>query len=130
MTKKKSAAILLFDKKKNILLQKRSNNAIYKPEKWGLFGGGIEVNESKLDAVVRECFEELRYKLISPTLVYEGQIRENIFMCLYCEEYNQNQDLVLCEGEKMQWFSISQIAELDMIEHYKELILHHWNLKY
>jgi 8-oxo-dGTP pyrophosphatase MutT (NUDIX family) len=42
-----------------ILIVKRSETDYWMPNKWGLVGGMIEPNESPLDALIRECFEEV-----------------------------------------------------------------------
>ena len=48
-----SVSAVIFDRKRRILLQQRSDGG-----QWGLPGGGVEIGETVTDAVVREVFEE------------------------------------------------------------------------
>ena len=68
---KNATSIILFDENKKILLQLRTKDAPFSPSKWGYFGGGIEEGETPLEAVKRECYEELEYQLKNPLLVLE-----------------------------------------------------------
>ena len=42
---------LLFNTKNEILIQKRTIDALFYPNKWGFFGGEIEKNEVPIEAV-------------------------------------------------------------------------------
>ena len=58
-------AIILF--KGKYFLQKRDNKKnIHFPNFWGLFGGKIMNNESKIDAILREIKEETNLKIDNP----------------------------------------------------------------
>lgn len=61
--------LLLFDEKKRILLQHRTDDAPRLAGYWAFFGGGIEKGETPEDAVRREIMEELEYELVNPNLV-------------------------------------------------------------
>jgi len=47
------AAVLIFDRHENLLLQLRRDN-----QHWGLIGGSMEVGESLLETARREAYEE------------------------------------------------------------------------
>jgi len=49
---------ILFNKKGEVLLQKKTLDYQFHPGMWGLFGGEIEDNENEKDAIVREFYEE------------------------------------------------------------------------
>jgi len=53
------ALAIISNKDNEVLLQHRDNNAPTNPNKWGLWGGRIEKDETPLEAVVRELKEEL-----------------------------------------------------------------------
>lgn len=55
---RKFALAIIVDKEGNILIQEREGYS-KAGEKYGLFGGGIEKDESENDALIREIFEEL-----------------------------------------------------------------------
>ena len=69
MPSKKIAVILLRNAEGKVLLQHRTNEAPTFPNHWALFGGHIESGETPEQAVVRECMEELGYKLARPKLL-------------------------------------------------------------
>ena len=117
-----SAAIILY-KQKKILLQLRDERAPTLKNTWALFGGGIEVGETALQAVMRECKEELSYSLKDPQEVFMRTKADGSHRYVYVEEYDEQQKLVLGEGAAMKWFSKKDVATINMITTYKELIM-------
>ncbi|MBR5636903.1 MAG: NUDIX domain-containing protein [Pseudobutyrivibrio sp.] len=63
---------LLENEKGEVLLQKRSDNGL-----WCVPGGALELQETYVDAVKREVFEEVGIKLLDPELfgLYSGEDR-------------------------------------------------------
>lgn len=58
------AGIIMEDKGGKALFQLRDNKEnIPHPNKWSLFGGGIKRGESPEQAILREIYEELSFKL-------------------------------------------------------------------
>lgn len=55
--RKVSLAVLTYDNK--VLIVKRSLHEKNHPGKWGFPGGGIDDGETALEAVLRECVEEI-----------------------------------------------------------------------
>ena len=118
---KDATSIILFDKNKKILLQLRTKDAPTSPGKWGFFGGGIEKDETPLEAVKRECYEELEYKLKKPVLILEMK-RTNRMVYIFTEKYDSSKKLVLRGGESMRWFSIEEAKKLDSADLVKDVI--------
>jgi 8-oxo-dGTP diphosphatase len=109
---KSVALIVLINKEKKILLQHRSADAPINPSKWGFFGGRIEREEVAVEAVKRECQEELNYALENPKLLWEGEYGD-CYAYIYTEEYNPKKEITLKEGRGLGWFSMQESEKLD-----------------
>jgi len=124
MRKRNVALIVLYDDKRRILLQHRSQDAGRYPGCWAFFGGGIEGNETPEQAVRRECLEELCYNLDNPRLVIT-RFFTNTLYCgekyIFIERYNPEKKLAQKEGSEMKWADINEISQLKTIEHDKEI---------
>ena len=118
----RASSIILYNKDKKILLQHRSDDAPHAPGKWGFFGGGIEENETPLEAVKRGCFEELNYKLKNPKLILEKKIYLLFKQYIFIEEYDESKKLILNEGKEMRWFDFKEIGNFDIIPFVKKII--------
>lgn len=114
------ALIVLYSGDK-VLLQKRTLDAPTLPGYWAFFGGGLEKNETPLEAVVRETQEELGYSLNNPTFLLEKvfYINDKVgFMSVFIEKYFEGDEKLICyEGENFEWFTCDEIAGLKMIQH-------------
>ena len=106
------AGILIQDLDGRMLFQLRDNNPnISHPNRWGLFGGGINFKEEAIDAAIRELKEELdldvkkdRLKL----LIKIPELNKNSY--LFTLKINKKKDkLHLKEGAFMDYFTIPQI---------------------
>ena len=117
------SVILLYDSKKRFLLQHRSDDSKRAPGKWGFFGGGIEKRENSLDAVKRECFEELFYTLKNPKFLFKEIVNVDDTMYVYVEEFDETKKLNLNEGKDMGWFFPEETKKLDIISHDREILL-------
>ena len=125
--------LILYSKDKRVLLQHRDNKAPVFPNHWAFFGGSVEPGETLEEAVKRETFEEISYRLKAPKLLIYGEMSgesadgkyykgaEGI-MHIYAEEYDDIQELVLHEGDGMGWFSFSEIDDLKMAPHDKKFL--------
>jgi 8-oxo-dGTP diphosphatase len=69
---------LVITKDNKILLQHRTADARSYPEHLATFGGGIEIGESPIQALVRELEEELGAKVKPNDVIYIGAITEEI----------------------------------------------------
>lgn len=117
----KVALIILYDHENNLLLQHRTKDAAVLPDYWAFFGGGIKEGETPEDAVRREAFEELNYKLKFPQLFIEQDFKINNaegHMYIFIEAFNAyKSELKLQEGQGWGWYDTSGIEALKMIDH-------------
>ena len=59
-----ASAAIIFNKKKEFLLQLRDDNEdIFYPNFWGLFGGAACHNESLSNTIIREIYEEISLEI-------------------------------------------------------------------
>lgn len=120
------AVLVLYNEKKEVLLQHRSKDAQRLPNYWAFFGGGIERGETPVRTLRREILEELEYEVSSPTLVFEQKFiwkdDENT-KYVFVERYNQNKPLVQHEGQAMQWYALEDLSGLLMSNHDKEALI-------
>lgn len=124
---KRKALLIPFNSKQQIFIQDRDG---HKPPPWGFFGGGIEENESPLQAVIREIKEELDLDLLEADLEYLGefptqfsdqQIERSVFL------YRTDQkEFTVLEGAGGKWLSFASAAEKldtrDKLEEIKQKI--------
>ena len=113
----KKSLLIPVNSKKQILIQDRRN---YKKPDWGFFGGGIEGDETPLEAVIRESNEELSLELTKDDLIFLGEsvtdwngasiIR---YMHLYKTDQESFEDL---EGKGAHWLTFDEARERLQIE--------------
>ncbi|MBD3281814.1 NUDIX domain-containing protein [Candidatus Uhrbacteria bacterium] len=117
--------IFLFDKKGNILLQKRDNEKEFLPGYWSFFGGGIEPGESPREAVTREAFEELKYKVNRPRLIMKTSFqhpKQKSNMHIFVEKCESKWGLKLQEGADWAWVGEDGMDDLHMLESDKYIL--------
>ena len=120
-----AAIIILYDDKGRVLLQQRTDDAKKLPGFWAFFGGGIEEKESPKEAVIRECYEELRVSLVNQKLVLEREFSikdEQGYMYVFVHTIEDKKMIELHEGQGLGWFFLHEIKHLTMIEHDKEIL--------
>jgi 8-oxo-dGTP diphosphatase len=122
MKRRDVAVILLFNDKKEVLLQHRAGDAERLPGYWAFFGGGIDANETPLEAVKRETLEELGYQLNNPkkimTQQFEGSDHSGV-KHVYIEKYDPSQKLNLSEGQDMKWVALPVAVRMKIVDHDK-----------
>lgn len=125
---KRDVSVAILYNNDKFLLQLRDGNAKIKPNCWGFFGGGLEKEETHLEAVYREIKEELEYDLKNPIFLCEQDMSlfENSYdgiKYVYVERYDSSQELVLHEGKDLAWLTIEEIRELsNFSDHDNEII--------
>lgn len=115
----KVALIILYDPENRFLLQHRTKGAKLLPDHWAFFGGGLKENETPLEAIQREAYEELNHKTENPELILEQDFIEGQtkgYMYVYIESFNKDKSgLKLNEGQNWGWFKESEMARLKML---------------
>ncbi len=112
-------SVFLVNDKSEVLLQKRSPNKKYSPNKWGLCAGHVDAYESLESAAVREIFEEVGVKIKESDLHFLGRVlfEKNMnshFTYLYFVRINLNfKDFVIQTEElsKVQWVPILEVRK-------------------
>ncbi|MBR6504766.1 MAG: NUDIX domain-containing protein [Clostridia bacterium] len=98
------------------LIQKRSNNKKVFPGFWSITGGGVDLGETTLDTVYRECNEELGITANSNNLELVLCFKRKFnFTDIYLLKQNINlKDIVLQEEEvtDVKWVTIEEIREM------------------
>lgn len=128
---KKIAAIILKNKKKQILLYLRDNKPnIPFPHHWDLFGGYIEEGETPDQTIIREVKEELDldlnledFKFFKKYKCLEGDVHPNI-KYVYIGKINKPiEELNLQEGEKLQFFSRQDMPKVKFANILKKIVM-------
>ncbi len=113
MPKKKSIAIIIYNKE--ILLLLRDNNPnIQNPNTWQLPGGRIEENENHFQTIKRELKEEI--SLIPTNLKYLGDALSNtsVYISFLTDEETKHVKLGN-EGQKLKFFTKEELLHLKVI---------------
>ena len=114
------AVLVLYNNKKEILLQHRSKDALRLPDHWAFFGVGIEGEETPEQALAREIIEELEYNVVTPKLIFTQKFnyKDDVnTKYVFVEKYNEKQKLVQHEGQEMGWWKFENLNNLLIIDH-------------
>lgn len=116
--------LILEDAEGRILLQLRDDipNIPY-PNRWGTFGGGIEVGESPEEAIIREIREELEYVLEGAEYigkyVFDGY---DIHMFRKVDPNIRLEDLNVREGQKGEFLTRERLKEIEYAFNCREIV--------
>ncbi len=110
--------IFIINDKREVLLQKRSANKRFSPNKWGLCAGHVDAYESLETAALREIKEEVGLDLSLKELIPYGEREINIsdsnshityFYYVICNK--KAEEFVIQEEElsEVKWFNIDEI---------------------
>lgn len=103
------AGALIKNEKGEFLFQLRDNKSdIPNPNKWSIFGGRVEKNETPERAVIRELKEELDLDVDKSNLKKIVRIfRNHIFLV----NINKGAKIILKEGKSLRFFKINEIKK-------------------
>ena len=126
---KKSSAVIIVDEDCNVLLHQRDQNAPINPNRWGLFGGISERDESSVETAVRELKEELSISIDPNDLVYfqtykrkkdDQGTETTIFYAVYKDSYKP---ILGAEGKGFGFFNHQEIECLRLSPFVKEVLI-------
>jgi len=102
--------------KNEFLLQKRSLNKKVFPGYWSITGGGVDLGETTLDTVYRECQEELGITADSNNLELVLSIKNDYnFTDIYLLKQNIDLKNIVMQSEEVsdvKWASIHEIRKM------------------
>lgn len=110
--------LILYDSKKRIYLQHRSDYKKRWAGYWGTFGGGIDGKETVEQALEREIKEELGYQVKKPVLVHiQTLVTEKKY--IHMEYYDSSQKLIPNKEEcqDARWVTLDEAYQLNLIPH-------------
>jgi 8-oxo-dGTP diphosphatase len=103
---------LLYNLQGQVLLQHRDNNeyTVF-PGHWGLFGGGVEAGESLEEALDREIWEELEYRIQHKELWLIAREPRATFHTFLVPLDVPLEKLVLHEGQGFGYFDADEALQ-------------------
>ena len=116
-------AVFIINDKKQVLLQKRSANKRFHPNKWALCAGHVDAGESLESAALREIKEEVGIDLstndLKPFAERKLAIRDSnshITYFYYTKSNLNESDFIIQKEElsEVKWFDIDNV--IDMIK--------------
>ena len=108
--------IWIMNDKGDFLMQKRSMNKKINPGKWSVTGGAVDIGESPLDCMYRECKEEIGVDLNPENVELMMSIkRKHSFIDVFLarENYKCNElKLQIEEVDKVEWINRDIIKKM------------------
>ena len=102
--------------KGEFLIQKRSMKKKFFPGQWSVTGGGADVGETTLDALYRECKEEIGINLIPENVELMMTVkRKNAFIDIYLAKQSfdiKDVKMQKDEVDDVKWATINDIRNL------------------
>lgn len=114
-------AILIINDKKQTLLQKRSANKRFEPNKWALCAGHVDADETLVDAAIRETKEEIGLELKEDELIpfFEREYtmektNSHITYFYYVKCDKKEEEFVIQKEElsEVKWFDIDEVIRM------------------
>lgn len=123
--------------KGKLLLEKRRDCDL-----WGLVGGGVKRQETPLDAIVREIYEELGLRISKDSFEKLGVYGESGRIAAYRDgsiwrmvvvvfrlELEEEPDMVISsESEDMRFFSKEELKDIEIVVTHSDIV-EDWFLK-
>lgn len=114
-------SVFIINDKRQVLLQKRSNNKRFNPNKWGSCAGHVDAYESLEEAALRELKEEVGLQIsknyLYPFLekqIFKKDANSHITYLYYTKCNKKEKEFVIQEEElsEVKWFDINQVIEM------------------
>ena len=114
-----------------LLLEKRRDS-----DTWGLVGGGVKNHETPLDAIAREIYEELGWRIPKPQFrklsVYgepgriaaycDGSIWRMVIVVFALELEQEKASRISSESNDMKFFSPEELKEVDIVITHSDIV--------
>jgi len=121
----KEVALILLNKKGEILLQKRSSTKEIEPNKWAWHGGHVIAGETSKEAIIRETKEELGLTLSKNQIKLLVELRRDKFpnrqyTVAYYSRCNLNVDEFKIQKDELsevKWFSFRKFKDMIYSSH-------------
>ena len=116
----KSAKGIVVVKNKYLLQLRDNKKNVYYPNFWGLFGGGLNENETHKKCLEREINEEtnLLVKATKDILSVNFNminLKKKRQISYYICEILKKTNIILTEGQKYKFFSYNQITKINIV---------------
>lgn len=101
-----------------VLLAHRHPQRRWYPDRWDLIGGHLEAGEDPLDALRRECHEELGIAVddAEPLRLPSSDAAVEMHTFLVTRWSGEPRNLAPDEHDDLRWFDASQITELPLAD--------------
>jgi len=110
----KGSAVIILDKDGNVFLQQKDQYAPVNPNRWALWGGGSEGDESSVETIIREVKEELNISIDPSDLTYLKEYKMEVHggesqVSVFLMSLKKNQKPILGEGKGFGFFDQKEI---------------------
>lgn len=114
-------AVFIINNNKQVLLQKRSANKRFNPNKWALCAGHVDANESLENAALRELKEEVALEIpleeLHPIAEREftlGDSNSHITYFFYTKSNKSEADFIIQKEElsEVKWFDLDEVINM------------------
>lgn len=114
-------SVFIINDKNQVLLQKRSPNKRFSPNKWGSCAGHVDAYESLEDAALRELKEEVGLEIPKESLypflerqIFKKETNSHITYLYYTKCNKEEKEFIIQEEElsEVKWFDIDEIIRL------------------
>lgn len=114
----KGAVVVVRDSQGLILILKRAPSSYFAPSQWGFPGGKIELDESPLEAAVRETEEETELEVanLQPLGIFNGAVEA------YLSEEFKGAVKLDFEHTDWRWLTVEEILEYDVAPSVSEIL--------
>lgn len=119
--KSHSSAVIIINELNQCLILQRGSKAPWMPNKWNLPGGGVDNNETYIDAAIRECYEETNLIVSNLKFVSSNEHTDYIIHFFVSKDYNGEFKLNW-ENSNYKWITKNEIINYEFVPDVKEIL--------